>query len=177
MEAVGGVRPEDVVEVGLDVVEGDHGGEGVLLVEGGADDQAAVAYGVDIVVEGAEDGDVGAAGKAAADLVVEEAADPLTSPGRGRQVSANEEMSQRLETAMEAYKANLFRSVRACALAHRVSPNTLGRMLKDPEMEYQGKGKVSKVFSKEEEIRIAAHITERMTLGCGLDVLQVRMTQ
>ena len=44
-------------------------------------------------------------------------------------------------------------------------------------MEYQGKGKVSKVFSKEEEIRIAAHITERMTLGCGLDVLQVRMTQ
>ena len=125
MEAVGGVRPEDVVEVGLDVVEGDHVGEGVLLVEGGADDQAAVAYGVDIVVEGAEDGDVGAAGEAAADLVVEEAADP---PGRGRQVSANEEMSQRLETAMEAYKANLFRSVRACALAHRVSPNTLGRI-------------------------------------------------
>ena len=177
MEDVGEVRSEDVVEVGvgdLDVVEGDHVGEGVLLVEGGADDQAAVAYGVDIVVEGAEDGDVGAAGEAAADLVVEEAADP---PGRGRQVSANEEMSQRLETAMEAYKANLFRSVRACALAHRVSPNTLGRMLKDPEMEYQGKGKVSKVFSKEEEIRIAAHITERMTLGCGLDVLQVRMTQ
>ena len=176
MEATGGVRPEDVVEVGLDVVEGDHGGEGVLLVEGGADDQAALTYGVDIVVEGAEDGDVGAAGEAAADLVVEEAADP---PGRGRQVSANEEMSQRLETAMEAYKANLFRSVRACALAHRVSPNTLGRMLKDPEREFigRGKGNVSKVFSKEEEIRIAAHITERMTLGCGLDVLQVRMTQ
>ena len=147
MEDIGEVRPEDVLEVAVGAVEGAHGGEGVLLVEGVEGDQAPVA-------------------------------DPLgPSTSRGRKSSANDEMAQRLETAIEAYKADLFRSVRACAIAHRVSPCTLGKMLKDPEQQYKGRGNVSKVFSKLEEERIAAHITERMLLGCGLDVLQVRMTQ
>ena len=186
MEDIGEVRPEDVLEVEVGAVEGAYGGEGVLLVEGVEGDQAPVADGVDVVVGGAEDApdiNVGLAGEAAADLVaVEEeadtAADPLgPSTSRGRKSSANDEMAQRLETAIEAYKADLFRSVRACAIAHRVSPCTLGKMLKDPEQQYKGRGNVSKVFSKLEEDRIAAHITERMLLGCGLDVLQVRMTQ
>ena len=147
MEDIGEVRPEDVLKVAVGAVEGAHGGEGVLLVEGVEGDQAPVA-------------------------------DPLgPSTSRGRKSSANDEMAQRLETAIEAYKADLFRSVRACAIAHRVSPCTLGKMLKDPEQQYKGRGNVSKVFSKLEEERIAAHITERMLLGCGLDVLQVRMTQ
>ena len=189
MEEAAEVRPEDVVEVvvgDLDVVEGVHSGEGVLLVEGGEGDQSAVVEGVDVVVDAAEVAvgvGAGPAGEAEADLVVEEeepAVDPRPGPsgrGRGRQSSATDEMSQRLETAIEAYNAKLFKSVRACALAHRVSPATLGRMLKDPDREFKGKGNVSKVFSMVEETRIAAHITERMLLGCGLNVLQVRMTQ
>ena len=193
------MRPEDVLEVGvgvLDVVEGVHGGEGVLLVEGGEGGQSAIAEDV-VVVEAAEDIvgiGAGPAGEAASDLVVEDeepAVDPLVDDeeaevdprpgpsgrGRGRKPTAKDEMAQRLETAIEAFKADLFKSVNACARAHRVSPNTLGKMLKDPDMEYKGRGNVSKVFSQVEEERIAAHITERMLLGCGLDVWQVRMTQ
>ena len=185
MEDIGEVRPEDVLEVAVGAVEGAHSWEGVLLLEGVEGDQAPVASVINVVggAEDAPDVNIRVAGEAAADLVaVEEeadtAADPLgPSTSRGRKSSANDEMAQRLETAIEAYKADLFRSVRACAIAHRVSPCTLGKMLKDPEQQYKGRGNVSKVFSKLEEDRIAAHITERMLLGCGLDVLQVRMTQ
>ena len=185
MDETGDVRPEDVVEVGVGVVEGVHVGEGVLWAAGGEGDQAAVVGGDVEEAEVAVGVGAGPAGEAAADLIVEDeeaAADPRPGPsgggrGRGRKSSAVGEMAQKLETAIEAYKADLFKSVRACALAHRVSPVTLGRMLKDPDREFQGKGNVSKVFSKVEEERIASHVTERMLIGCGLDVLQVRMTQ
>ena len=183
MDETRDVRPEDVVEVGVAVVEGVHVGEGVLWAAGGEGDQAAVVGGDVEEAEVAVGVGAGPAGEAAADLIVEDeeaAADPRPGPssgGRGRKSSANDEMAKRLETAIEAYKADLFKSVRACALAHRVCPVTLGRMLKDPDREYKGKGNVSKVFSEVEEERIATHITERMLLGCGLDVWQVRMTQ
>ena len=45
MDETGDVRPEDVVEVGVGVVEGVHVGEGVLWAAGGEGDQAAVVGG------------------------------------------------------------------------------------------------------------------------------------
>ena len=73
-------------------------------------------------------------------------------------------MKGRLEAAIEDYKEGNHRSIRQCSLYHKVPWSTLKLMLDNPDMEYKGKGKVSQVFSKDEENRMAAHITERMEL-------------
>ena len=76
MEDAGNARPEDVVEVGLgalDVVEGAHGKESVLLVEGGKGDESAVIECVDVVIQASQIAiavGAGPAGEVAADIVV-----------------------------------------------------------------------------------------------------------
>lgn len=100
---------------------------------------------------------------------------PAARKRRGRKACPRDEMAERLKVAVEQYQEGMFVSIRQCALHHRVSHVTLSKLLKDPEAEYQGRGKVSTVFLKEEETALAAHITERMLQGCGLDIMQVRM--
>ena len=82
-------------------------------------------------------------------------------------------MKGRLEAAIEDYKEGNHRSIRQCSLyqylIYKVPWSTLKLMLDNPDMEYKGKGKVSQVFSKDEENRMAAHITERMELGSAYD--------
>ena len=92
-------------------------------------------------------------------------------------MTPKEDMAERLEAAIKAFKADLYPSVRQCAKAFRVHHVMLGKMLKDPDKKYVGSGKVSKVFRTWEEDRIVRHIKERMLVGCGMDVMQVRMIQ
>ena len=92
-------------------------------------------------------------------------------------MTPKEDMAERLEAAIKAFKEDLYPSVRQCAKAFRVHHVTLGKMLKDPDKKYVGSGKVSKVFRTWEEDRIVRHIKERMLVGCGMDVMQVRMIQ
>ena len=153
----------DGVEVEAEVVSGVVGEDLVVLGEGGDDVAVDVADGVDLAIE--DDG----ADSDGIEL------DPLGSnSSRGRKKSSKEEMGERLAAAVRDYKGDMFRSVRACATYHRVSHVSLGRMLKDPDRQYQGKGKVSTVFTREEEVKFAAHIKERMLLGCGMDVMMVQ---
>ena len=146
-----------VMEVSVGVVEGtvEEGG-GVLLVEGVEGGDGIVAEGVGIVEDAAD-------------------ADPLSDDdrGRGRRVTPKAEIAERMEAAIAAYKADMYKSVRQCALAFRVCHSKLNSMLKDPDSKYVGKGRVSKVFNTMEEERIAKHIKERMMVGCGMDILQV----
>ena len=167
MDVVGVVEDVDVVEGAV------ADGEGVLLVDGGEGGDAVVSEGVAFVVD--EEGG---------------AIDPLSDPaaasddppsdkvrGRGRRVTPKEDMAERLEAAIKAFKADLYPYVRQCAKAFRVHHVTLGNMLKDPDKKYVGRGKVSQVFRTWEEDRIVRHIKERMLVGCGMDVMQVRMIQ
>ena len=152
--AVGGAvaePPDLVIEEVLDVVAT---GEGEVLAEG--DERDAVDADVGLVV--AEDDDVH---------------DQVPSRSR-KKLTPREEMKGRLEAAIEDYKEGNHRSIRQCSLYHKVPWSTLKLMLDNPDMEYKGKGKVSQVFSKDEENRMAAHITERMELGSGMDLLQVQ---
>ena len=158
------------MEANIGVVEGlvDEGGGGVLLGEGGGGGDVVMAEGIDIVVDD----------RGASDPLSDANDDDAPSDSvRGRRQVPKEEMAERLEADIAAYKADLYKSVRQCALAFRVNHCTLNNMLKDPDRKFVGKGKVSKVFSTEEETRIASHIQERMLIGCGMDIMQVRMTQ
>ena len=161
MDVVGVVEDVDVVEGAV------ADGEGVLLGEGGTGGDAVVSNGVDLVVD---------------DPLSDPAADSDDPPsdkvrGRGRRVTPKEDMAERLEAAIKAFKEDLYPSVRQCAKAFRVHHVTLGNMLKDPDKKYVGRGKVSQVFRTWEEDMIVRHIKERMLVGCGMDVMQVRMIQ
>ena len=63
---------------------------------------------------------------------------------------------------------------RSCAEFYGVKKSSLQRFIKNPGQQFVGKGSVSKVLSKAEEKMIADHLTERMQIGCGLDLLQLR---
>ena len=161
MDVVGVVEDVDVVEGAV------ADGEGVLLVEGGTEGDAVVSDGVDLVVDDHLSDPAAASDDPPNDKV----------RGRGRRVTPKEDMAERLEAAIKAFKEDLYPSVRQCAKAFRVHHVTLGNMLKDPDKKYVGRGKVSQVFRTWEEDRIVRHIKERMLVGCGMDVMQVRMIQ
>ena len=166
MEVVGVVEEIDVVEGAMD-----EGGGGVLLGQGVEGGDPVVAEGIGIVVD--DEGDP---------LANDDDDDTTPSAsvnggGRRRRMSKKEEMAERLEAALQAYNADLYPSVRQCALAFRVCISTFNNLVKDPDKKYVGKGRVSTVFSSDEEDRIARHIKERMQIGCGMDIMQVRMTQ
>ena len=164
MDVVGVVEDVDVVEGAV------ADGEGVLLGEGGTGGDAVVSDGVDLVVD--EGGAIDPLSDPAAS-----SDDPPSDKVRGRRVTPKEDMAERLEAAIKAFKEDLYPSVRQCAKAFRVHHVTLGNMLKDPDKKYVGKGKVSQVFRTWEEDMIVRHIKERMLVGCGMDVMQVRMIQ
>ena len=161
MDVVGVVEDVDVVEGAV------ADGEGVLLVEGGTGGDAVVSDGVDLVVDDHLSDPAAASDDPPSDEV----------RGRGRKVTPKEDMAERMEAAIKAFKADLYPSVRQCAKVFRVCHVTLGKLLKDPDKKYVGKGKVSKVFRTWEEDMIVRHIKERMLVGCGMDVMQVRMIQ
>ena len=158
------------------VVHGDREDVGVVLVEGGDGDSVAIGEGIDVVVASGPDSDPLHDDNDDDDAVI-------TPSGSVRvtKVSASQqkkkEMTDKLYAAIVDFKADIFKSVRACAKAHDVSHVQLGRMLKDPELQYKGKGRASKVFTEEQEKAIVDHIQERMEKGCGMTILQVRIIQ
>ena len=93
---------------------------------------------------------------------------------RARAVSEKEDRGRRYDQAMMEYRAGGWKSVRACAQFFRVDHSTLGKMIKDPDAKFKGKGRVSQVFLPEEEDRIVGHIIWCMEHGTGLDIFQVR---
>ena len=154
--ASGAETVEDTVFLGLDVVEGGVSEDAVVVAQGGEGDTVQVVEGMGIVLH--QDDDDGGDNEVP----------------RGRRKSSKEETAERLKLAVAEYRDEMWSSIRACAKHHRVSNSTLRMLLTDPEAEYVGRGNVSKVLTKWEEEMIAKHITERMMLGCGLDVYQVR---
>ena len=93
---------------------------------------------------------------------------------RGRAKTAKEEKAERYDQAVQEFLTGAWKSVRACATHFRVDHTTLGRLVKDPEAKFKGRGNVSKVFLPEEEDSIVGHIIWCMEHGCGLDIFQVR---
>ena len=124
------------------VVHGDREDVGVVLVEGGDGDSVAIGEGIDVVVASGPDSDP---------LNDDNDDDAVITPSgsvRVTKVSASQqkkkEMTDKLYAAIVDFKADIFKSVRACAKAHDVSHVQLGRMLKDPELQYKGRGRASK---------------------------------
>ena len=96
--------------------------------------------------------------------------DPVT----GKKLTEKEKTKRRYSLAVAAYMDGQFQSLDLCAKTYKVKKTTLYRMIKDPERQFVGSGNVSKVLTKEEEKMISDHVTERMQIGCGLDILQIR---
>ena len=153
------VPPLSEGEVDSDIEDGDTSEEG-----GGDDEDGDTSEEEGGEGEGQDDED-------------EDISFPRPAPGKrkSRKVCSRDEMADRLRLAVEEFRQDMFMSIRQCAKHHRVSHSTLSVMLNDPEAEYKGRGKQSQVFFKEEEDAIARHITERMVLGCGLDLMQVKI--
>ena len=84
-----------------------------------------------------------------------------------------EEMAEKISNALEAWKANEFGSVKACAQHFGVPRSTLTYMIKEKKDKWRGRGKTSAVFSDEEEKLIKDNIIERCELGVGLTIEEV----
>ena len=74
--------------------------------------------------------------------------------------------------ATEAFRQGLFPSVTACAAHFEVNHTTLRECL-NSEREYVGGGRKSQAFTTEEEAKIVQHVSDRLSVGCGIDFKQL----
>ena len=81
-------------------------------------------------------------------------------------------MKAKFDKAVAAFKAGEFPSLTACAVAFGVNRTSLSKFVKSGKA-YVGSGKVSSVFSEEEERQIVNHAKARVELGAGLSFKQL----
>ena len=92
---------------------------------------------------------------------------------RKRKQTKKEDMAEKMQSALAAWKANQFVSIAACANHFKVPRTTLGTMIREKKDKWRGRGKTSRVFSDEEEELIKENIIERCELGVGLTIEEV----
>ena len=84
-----------------------------------------------------------------------------------------EERSKQYEAALSDLQSNPGMSFYACSKKHKVDNKTLTKLYNTGQ-NFQGKGKVLTVFSKEEEKKICNHICQKLKLGYSLTFFELR---
>ena len=92
---------------------------------------------------------------------------------RKKKPTKKEEMAEKISIALAAWKAKEYDNVKACADQYHVPRTTLGTMIKLKKDKWRGRGRISVVFSDEEEDLIKRNIIERCELGVGLTITEV----
>ena len=83
-------------------------------------------------------------------------------------------MEQRVKHALAACRKG-DRSISAVAKEFDVPRTTLSHLLNRGQVEWKGRGKKSKLFSHEEEQKLANYVKKRMLLGCGVTWSQLEV--
>ena len=91
---------------------------------------------------------------------------------RQKRKDEKDKTKEKFNAAIAAYKAGEFSSINACAVAFGINQSTLSKYVRSGKT-YIGKGKVSKVFSYEEERKIIDFVKARVEFGVGLDFRQL----
>ena len=89
-----------------------------------------------------------------------------------KKIKEKDERRELYNQAADAFRQGLFPSVTACAGHFGVNHKTLIKCLKS-EREYVGCGRKSSTFSTEEEAKIVQHVSDRLSVGCGIDFSQL----
>ena len=74
--------------------------------------------------------------------------------------------------AAGAFRQGLFPSMTACAKHYNVNHKTLAECLKS-KREYVGGGRKSTAFTAEEETKLVNFVSDRLSVGCGIDFSQL----
>ena len=80
---------------------------------------------------------------------------------------------QDFKDAIKAYFQG-FGTVNACATHYGVCHSTLGYLIKY-DKEYVGGGRTSSVFTQEEESNLVQFVSNRLSVGCGMDFCQLSL--
>ena len=89
-----------------------------------------------------------------------------------RKLKEKDERREQYNQAAEAFRQGLFPSVTACAGHFGVNHKTLMNCIKS-EREFVGCGRKSSTFTTEEESRLVKFVSDRLSLGCGIDFSQL----
>ena len=89
-----------------------------------------------------------------------------------RKLKEKDERREQYNQAAEAFRQGLFPSVTACAGHFGVNHKTLMNCIKS-EREFVGCGRKSSTFTKEEESRLVKFVSDRLSLGSGIDFSQL----
>ena len=92
---------------------------------------------------------------------------------RQKKNDIKEEKKQKYDAAISAFKSGHYKSVNACAKDFGLNQSSLALYLKAGKG-FVGGGKQSKVFTTDEEKRIVQFVTDRVNLGAGVDIDQLK---
>ena len=92
---------------------------------------------------------------------------------RQKKNDIKEEKKQKYDAAISAFKLGVYKSVNACAKDFGVNQASLALYLKAGKG-FVGRGKQSIVFTSDEEKRIVQFVTDRVNLGAGVDIDQLK---
>lgn len=89
--------------------------------------------------------------------------------------SKKDEKKEIYKKALEALKSGQFANPNSCANHFGVCAKTLRSLFKE-DRDYVGGGRKTTIFTAEEENKLKEFVTERLSLGCGLDYHQLCLT-
>ena len=89
-----------------------------------------------------------------------------------KKIKEKDERKELYNQAADAFRQGLFPSVTACAGHFGVNHKTLIKCL-ESEREYVGSGRKSSTFTTEEESKLVKFVSDRLSLGCGIDISQL----
>ena len=92
-----------------------------------------------------------------------------------KEASNKDEKKEIYDKALKALKSGQFPNPNSCAVHFGVCAKTLSNLFKE-NREYVGGGRQTVIFTAEEEKKLTDYVTERMSLGCGLDFHQLCST-
>ena len=109
-----------------------------------------------------------------------EKSDPTDNDkGKRRKKLTKEDMKaekkEKYQKAVEALKSGQFPNPSACARHFEVCAKTLRNLVKN-DRDYIGGGRKTVIFTGEEENKLKEFVSERISLGCGLDFHQLCLT-
>ena len=96
----------------------------------------------------------------------------LIMSSKKKKLKEKDERREQYNQAAEAFRQGLFPSVTACAGHFGVNHKTLMDCIKS-EREFVGCGRKSSTFTTEEESRLVKFVSDRLSLGCGIDFSQL----
>ena len=96
----------------------------------------------------------------------------LIMSSKRKKTKEKDDKRELYKQAAEAFRQGLFPSVTASAAHYQVNHKTL-RELVNSEGEYVGGGRKLSAFTREEESRLVKFVSDRLSLGCGIDFSQL----